>query len=167
MRDVIHLEELEFRNPRAVDATPIWHLIEKIGGLERNTSYAYLLLCSHFAGGSLVATYNENPVGFVLGYRVPSAKDTMFVWQVGVAPELRGQGLAGALLSRFVELPEYRTCRFLEATVAPGNEASQALFQGFARRRDLPCSRSAGFPSNLFPPPHDDEDLYRIGPLNR
>ena len=91
----------------------------------------------------------------------------MFVWQVGVHPKLRGHGLAGALLSRFSELPEYRECRFLEATVGSDNQASQALFKGFARQRGLACAISTGYPAHLFPEPHENEDLYRIGPLRK
>lgn len=165
MTHAINIEELEFRHPGPHDAMPIWHLIGEISGLERNTCYAYLLLCSHFAEGSLVATHEGKPIGFVLGYGPPKDPDTMFVWQIGVHQNMRGQGLAGALLSRFAELHQYRECNFLEATVGSRNEASQALFQSFARRRGVSSSQCAGFPAYLFPDAHEDEDLYRIGPL--
>jgi L-2,4-diaminobutyric acid acetyltransferase len=125
-----------------------------------------VLLCTHFAAGSLVAVRDGELVGCVLGYRPPTRPDAMFVWQIGVHADARGCGLATELLARFSELPIYRECRFLEATVGTSNQASRALFRGFARERDAPCEEGPGFPAALFAAKsHEDEDLFRIGPL--
>lgn len=148
------------------DGEPIWRLVGELQGLEQNTCYAYLLLCSHFGDGCVVARRGANIVGFVLGYRPPSRPDAMFVWQVGVHPEARGQGLGTRLLDHFTHLPAYRDCTFLEATVGTSNTASQALFRGFASKREVPCEEGPGFPAALFGDGgHEDEDLFRIGPL--
>lgn len=162
--------ELRYRNPTAADGAAVYELIGEIGTLERNSCYAYLLLCSHFAPGAVVAEVGERLVGFVLGYRPPSRPDACFVWQVGVHPDMRGRGLATELLSRFVALPAYRECRYLEATVGASNQASRALFSRFANKRGVPCEIGPGFPGALFAPDnhglaHEDEDLFRIGPL--
>lgn len=160
------MSEITLRPPTELDAAPLWNLIAEVGGLERNTCYAYLLLCTHFASSSLVATRDTRLVGFVLGYRPPSHPDSMFVWQVGVHPDARGHGLATRLLEAFAELPAHRECRFLEATVGTSNEGSRALFRGFAHRRGLPCEEGPGFGAALFASAnHEDEDLFRIGPL--
>jgi L-2,4-diaminobutyric acid acetyltransferase len=160
-------DEITFRNPTASDGAAIYDLIAEIGGLERNTCYAYLLLCSHFASGGVVAESGGRLVGFVLGYRPPSRPDAMFVWQVGVHPDMRGRGLATRLLGEFIGLDAYRECSYLEATVGTGNAASRALFSRFAAKRDLPCEIGPGYPSALFASPHhEDEDLFRIGPVD-
>jgi len=158
--------DIEIRHPLETDAAPLWQLIGEMGGLERNTCYAYVLLCTHFAAGSLVAVQDGQLVGCVLGYLPPSQPDAMFVWQIGVRAEARGHGLATKLLDRFSGLPTYEECRFLETTVATTNQASRALFRGFARRCGVPCEEGPGFPAVLFlPESHEDEDLFRIGPL--
>ena len=83
-------DEIEFRQPTVEDAAPLWRLIGELEGLEQNTCYCYLLLCSHFATSSVVATRADEIVGFVLGYRPPTRQNAMFVWQVAVhrAPRL-------------------------------------------------------------------------------
>jgi L-2,4-diaminobutyric acid acetyltransferase len=163
-------DDLSFRNPTVEDGAAIYELIAEIGALERNTCYAYLLLCSHFAPGAVVAERGGRVVGFVLGYRPPSRPEACFVWQVGVHPDMRGRGLATELLSQFAALPAYRECRYLEATVGTDNAASRALFSRFAEKRGFACEIGPGFPGALFATDentrtHADEDLFRIGPL--
>lgn len=158
-------DEITFRAPTAADGAPMFELIDAIGGLERNTGYAYLLLCSHFADHAVIAERGGQMVGFVVGYRPPSHPEAMFVWQVGVHPALRGRGLATALLERFVDLDAHRDCRYLEATVGSGNRASRALFSRFADRRGAHCETGGGYPGSLFASEHEDEVLFRIGPL--
>ena len=163
-------DDIGFRNPTAGDAAEIYRLIGEIGTLERNTCYAYVLLCSHFAPGAVVAEHRGRIVGFVLGYRPPTRPDAAFVWQVGVHPDMRGRGLATELLSRFFAMPHYDECRYLEATVGTTNAASRALFSRFAEKRGVACEIGPGYPGDLFASAtpghsHEDEDLFRIGPL--
>lgn len=156
---------MTFRPPTARDAAAIWRELPAIGNLERNSAYAYLLLCSHFASTSIVAEREGRVVGFVLGYRPPTDPDALFVWQVGVTPEARGRGLARRLLDEVLVRPGCRGVRHLTATVSPDNAASLALFRSLARRRGVPCEEAGCFPAALFPEPHPDENLLRIGPL--
>jgi L-2,4-diaminobutyric acid acetyltransferase len=157
--------ELTLRGPDVADAARIWSALPRMGALERNTAYAYLLLCSHFGATGIVAERGPDLVGFVLGYRPPTDPDALFVWQVGVVPEARGQGLASRMLDALVARPGNRSARWLTATVSSDNTASLALFRGFARHRGAVCQQRRCFESSLFPEPHPGEDLLRIGPL--
>ncbi|HUH01510.1 MAG TPA: diaminobutyrate acetyltransferase [Kofleriaceae bacterium] len=150
------------RSPRAGDAPAVWQLIGDAGTLERNTAYAYVLLCTHFAETCVVAEQGDQLVGVVCAYRPPGRDDTLFVWQVGVHPSMRGRGLGRRLLDAAVTRAG---ARFLEATVAPSNEASRRLFGGFARVRGATCEIRPGFAGELFAAGHEDEDLFHIGPL--
>jgi L-2,4-diaminobutyric acid acetyltransferase len=160
--------EFELRSPVATDARSIWQLVDALPDLDSNSPYAYLLLCSHFAGTALIARRNSEPAGFVLGYQRPDEATTAFVWQIAVAESARGCGLGRAMLDRwFARCTEAFDARFLEATVTPSNRASRALFTSFANKRSVSLEEQVAFPSGLFPehPPHESEISLRIGPM--
>jgi len=158
--------EVAIRAPELGDAGAIWALVRDSGTLDVNSPYAYLLMCSHFSGTSVVAVVAGDLVGFVAAYCPPGDGDTAFVWQVGVAQSVRGQGVAGRMLDAVVDRAG---ARYLEATVTPSNAPSWGLFRGFARRRGVPCEETPRFGVELFPPDgdHEPENLVRIGPLTK
>lgn len=154
------------RSPRLADSREIWRLVCESEQLDRNSPYAYLLLCSDFAATSLVAEASGRVIAFVCGYRPPDRSDTVFVWQIGVAREARRCGTGAALLDGLLAQPGCRDVMFLEATVTPSNTASYALFSAFARRHQAALHEDCGFAGSLFPGrDHEDEIRLRIGPL--
>ena len=159
----------ELRPPTAEDARDIVALVRRVPELDANSPYAYLLLCHHFGATGLVHREKGELLAFVLGYCPPGQPDTYFLWQVGVAPESRGRGLAGRAVIALMRRLEREGVRFLEATVTPSNEASAALFRGTARRLGAPCQERPLFGPELFPPgdAHEAEVLFRIGPWAR
>lgn len=161
------MSELHLRRPKPDDAAGITRLIEACGPLDVNSTYAYLLLCHHFAGTCVVAELNGELAGFLSAYVPPAQDDTLFVWQVAVASTARGRGLASSLIENVLARDECRSVRFVEATVSPSNRASQAFLQSLARRHRTECRVSDGFPQSLFGEgaEHEAEELYRIGPL--
>lgn len=151
----------------------MWQFISDHGGLELNTAYAYLVLADDFTDTCVVAEDvqrgsepGDGPLaGFVLGYRPPTHPDTLFVWQVGVAPSHRGQGLARRMILDLLErnAPEVR---YLESTVTPSNTASRRLFRSIAEKRGTTCDVSAYLTEELFPEAgHEAEEKFRIGPF--
>lgn len=134
----------------------------EIDGLDRNSSYAYLLWCRDFAPTSVVATTDQGLAGFVTGYLRPDEPATLFVWQVAVGVAHRRVGLARRMLDDLVErvAPEV-----LEATVTLGNGPSRALFAAFARDRRARQTLAPLFDAAAFPDAHEGEHLVRIGPL--
>lgn len=159
--------EYSFRHPRPEDGASLFDLVRTSGALEANSAYAYVMACDHFAGTCLLALREGRAAGFVLAFVSPARPDAVFVWQIGVAPSERGRGLGQTLLKRLIAAPACRAVSHLEATVAPSNRASQALFTGFARSLGVPCaiSAAAGYGAALFPGTHEAEPLYRIGPF--
>ncbi len=157
---------IRFRAARPEDGAAMWRLVQDMGGLELNTAYFYVLFCIDFAETCVVAEADNGELaGFVLGHRPPARPDTVFVWQVGVAPWMRRQGLAGRLLEALLR-QQARPARWLEATVSPDNTASMQLFRALARAHDARCEESDFMDAGLFPGDHAAERLFRIGPLN-
>ncbi|WP_099022503.1 diaminobutyrate acetyltransferase [Mycolicibacterium palauense] len=158
------------RRPRATDAIGMGRLVADSGVLDPNSSYAYLLLATDFADTSIVAERDGRLCGFITGYHPPTRPEVLFVWQVVVAESAQGTGLGGAMLDAL--LHRVRTDRHghpvtVEATVAPSNSASRALFGGFARRHGVPLIEQPRFDAALMDPEggHEDEPVLRIGPF--
>jgi len=152
---------LACRPARREDGPALWSLA-RAAGLDENSPYAYLLWGEYFGDTTIVATSDDGAVvGFVMAFRRPDEPSTVFVWQVGVAADHRQMGIAGRLLDALVE----RTgATALEATVTPTNTASKTLFRRFGERHGLPVTVEPLFPEGLFPPGHEAEDRFRIGP---
>lgn len=145
----------------------VFRLVESCPPLDTNSSYCNLLQCSHFASTSIAAEMDGDLVGFVSGYIVPDRPDTLFVWQVAVAEQARGLGLASHMLVNLLARPQPARVSFLETTITQDNRASWALFEGVAKKS------SADFQSGPwmdraahFAGQHDSEALVRIGPFN-
>lgn len=156
-------------HPTRADGASLWRIARDSQKLDLNSQYAYLLWCRDFAETSVVAKVDGHPVGFVIGYRRPSAPETALVWQVAVDASQRGQGLAGKLLDELFTRLVRQGVRYLETTVTPDNEASIRTFASFAKRWDASMERSELFARKDFASddePHEAEDLYRIGPLS-
>ncbi|MDQ3787301.1 MAG: diaminobutyrate acetyltransferase [Actinomycetota bacterium] len=156
------MSERVIDSPSKKDGAAIWRIARDSGKLDLNSSYAYLLWCHDFADTSAVARVGDEVVGFVIGYRRPSAPDTVVVWQIAVDAGQRGRGTAAALLDALVR----RTgARRVETTITPDNEPSNALFRSLADRWGAEMSVAGEFAGSEFPDDHETEVLYRIGPF--
>lgn len=156
-------------SPTKADGAALWRIARDSRKLDLNSPYAYLLWCRDFAETSVVAKVDGSPVGFVIAYRRPQAPDTALVWQVAVDASQRGQGLGGTLLDELFKRLSGQGVRYLETTITPGNKASINLFTSFARRWDAALESSTLFAGTDFPSDdeaHEQEDLFRIGPLS-
>jgi L-2,4-diaminobutyric acid acetyltransferase len=128
--------------------------------------YCNLLQCTHFAGTSVAADAQGKLAGFISGYLVPSKADTLFIWQVAIDPQFRGQGLATRMLNEILARPACASVTYLETTITASNRASWSLFEGLARklqaelRSTLHFDRSAHFAGG-----HESERLVQIGPI--
>lgn len=159
------IAEPAFRKARPADGARMYELVREMGGLELNTAYFYVLFCIDFADTCVVAEVDGELAGFVLGHRPPERPDTVFVWQVGVAPFMRKQGMARRLLDAFLE--QNPDARWLEASVTPSNTASRKLFRSVARDHGVDCDVSDFMRAEHFPDGHEPEELFRIGPLKQ
>lgn len=138
--------------------------------LDVNSTYTYLLMATDFASTSIVADVRGELHGLITGYHPPDRPEVLFVWQVAVARASQGTGLGGTMLDSLVS--RVRSSRHghpitVEATVAPNNSASRALFGGFAIRHGVPLTEHRHFTAADLDPNqnHEDEPILRIGPI--
>ncbi|MEE4637626.1 MAG: diaminobutyrate acetyltransferase [Wenzhouxiangella sp.] len=158
---------VSFRRPRAEDGAAMWRLVKDMGGLELNSAYFYVLFAKDFADTSIVAESDGGDLaGFIVGHRPPQRAQAVFVWQIGVAPWMRRQGLARRMLEALLAA-QTADVRWLEATVSPDNGASTQLFRSIARDLGVECLESEYLGAPLFPSAHEAENLFRIGPLDK
>ena len=157
-------EQIQFRPPTSADARAMRSLAQDSQVLSVNSTYYYALMARHFSDTCLVAEGTEGICGYVTGYSPPEQPDTLFVWQVGVAHECQGQGLATKMLSALInsKQPDY-----LEATIAPDNKASINLFCSVARQlgADYTFAKTPFFGEEELGAGEDAEHLMHIGPF--
>jgi len=158
---------IRFRKPEVKDGSEVWNLVRDSGGLDLNSAYSYLMLCDLFRDTCSVAESEGRIVGFTSAFRKPEDGETLFVWQIAVDRSMRGRGVGRALIREVLERASNSEVTFLEATIGPNNIPSRRLFLGIAESLGADCSISQKYASDQFPGPeqHDDELLYRIGPL--
>ncbi|HET7314361.1 diaminobutyrate acetyltransferase [Salinisphaera sp.] len=163
-------KEVHFRPPSKQDGAGILKLVHDLGVLDSNSAYAYMLIGEHHADSSVVAEIDGRLVGFITAYILPRHPDIVFVWQVGVSKDGRGYGLATRMLFEILKRPACFDVHYLDTTIGPSNEPSQALFRGLARRLDTYVEERELFGSDLFgdfdDEEHESEILFRIGPFD-
>lgn len=155
--------DLTFREPTVEDGSRVWELIHACEPLDRNSMYCNLLQCDHFADTCVVAEIDGDVVGWVSAYIVPSDPDTLFVWQVAVSDSARGRGVAKKMLNELVSRPGCADVEFLKTTITKDNEASWALFNGFADQTDADLDHDAHYVRDAhFDGRHATEHLVTI-----
>ncbi|MCP5150759.1 MAG: diaminobutyrate acetyltransferase [Ectothiorhodospiraceae bacterium] len=153
--------------PRGTDAADVHALVADCPPLDRNSLYANLLQCTHFATTCALARRRDDVVGWVSGYLPPDKTSTYFLWQVAVRDDARGQRLPLRLVRDILARPVCREVRYLETTITPDNSASWALFESIAAWLSAPLRRKVHFEREAhFRGRHEPEVLVTIGPFS-
>lgn len=158
---------IRFRNPTIDDGLRIWELIAACPPLDQNSIYCNCLQCSHFADTCMLAERDGDAVGWLSGYRPPASPDTLFIWQIAVHPDARGEGLGKELIETLLDSDACAGVRRIETTITAANDLSWALFKATAQSLGAPLRREPWFDrDDHFDGRHDTEHLVRIGPFD-
>ena len=96
---------------------------------------------------------------------MPQRPDTLFVWQVAVHSQARGQGLGVRMLDELVLRLQPGGVTHMETTITRDNEASWAMFGRHASNFSAAMDDRVFFDREQhFQGSHDSEYLVRIGP---
>jgi L-2,4-diaminobutyric acid acetyltransferase len=148
------------------DGRPIWELIASCPPLDQNSMYCNILQCTHFAETCALADRGGKPVGWLSAYCPPEEPHTLFVWQIAVHEDARGEGLGRGLLEHLLARPHLRNVTHIKATVTPDNHASWGLFSALARRLDARIEHEDWLDQERhFSGQHAPETLITIGPF--
>jgi len=154
-----------FRHPTLDDGLALYELVKACPPLDLNSSYLYFLQASHFAETCLVAEQDSEIVGFVSGYCRPDAEQDLFIWQVAVAPKVRGQGLGKQLVTQLIaaQIKAGIALNAVSCTISPSNLASQGLFKSLAEQHRLLIERRPFIKAEQFgAQAHEAEDSYTL-----
>jgi L-2,4-diaminobutyric acid acetyltransferase len=165
-RETAPLRDTQFGPPGTADAPTIRQLIDRCKPLDVNSTYAYLLLCHHFADTCVVARRHGDITGFVSAYRPPRSPETLFIWQVAVHPEARGESLGNHMIANLLRRETLNGIRQIETTVSPSNLASRGMFERLAKHLDVELREQELFDETAFgDEAHETEVLFKLGPL--
>lgn len=158
------LLDLHFRKPVLADGYAIYQLIKSSPPLDLNSSYLYFLQASHFADTCIVAEQDGRINGFISAYFQPDRPQALFIWQVAVAESHRGQGLAKTMLSALLNnQPKDSQMSEITCTISPSNQASQSLFNSFAKTHGLDLNTTPFINESHFGEEnHEAEELYTL-----
>jgi L-2,4-diaminobutyric acid acetyltransferase len=154
------------RPPTLRDGVAVHDLIRSCPPLDINSLYCNLLQCTHFASTCAIAidgVDGESVLGWLSAHRPPTDPETLFVWQVAVAPAARRTGLAHALLDDILAREACRGVVRVGASVTATNVASLGFFESFARRWGSHVELAPWLDeSEAFGSRHDSEWSIRI-----
>ena len=128
------MTKTSFRIPTAEDGSAIWDLVRRAHPLDENSMYCNLIQADHFGETCVIAEDQGRAAGWISGHILPADPETFFVWQVAVAPEARGKGLAGRMMEALLSREALAGIRQLQTTITEDNAASWALFRRASER---------------------------------
>ena len=111
------------------DFLNIYKFVSKCKPLESYSEHFYKIMLRYFGNSCFVAKFNDEIVGFVMGFRSQVDKEKIFLWQIGVFSYYRGKEVSKMLLDDFEKAGKNLGCKRIEVTVDPDNIASQKLFE--------------------------------------
>ncbi len=102
-------------------------------------------MCHYLSASSFVVEHDGELGGFLVGL-IDHAKAEAYIHMVGVAPALRGTGLAQQLYEKFFTLAISQQCRTVRAITAPVNQRSIAFHQRMGFELEVGDGEVAGLP---------------------
>jgi L-2,4-diaminobutyric acid acetyltransferase len=151
------------RKPTSLDGSQVHALIERCTPLDRNSLYCNLLQCSLFAATCVIAEDQHQPAGFASAFLLPESPKTLFIWQVAVAPEARGLGLASKMILELLARPICQQVNELQTSITPDNRASWSLFESLAKKLSASLQTSPLFDRIAhFHSQHQSETLVTL-----
>jgi L-2,4-diaminobutyric acid acetyltransferase len=122
------------RNIEPSDADILQTFVSKCPPLDPHTLFTYWVLARYQPTyGFAAQDLNGEVIGLLTAIASSNNDETVYVWQIGVAPAVRGNGLAQDLLHELNMAALQNRRRLLEVSIDSHNQESYRLFHAFAR----------------------------------
>jgi len=107
----------------------IHRFISGCGVLESYAEHFFKIILRYFGNTSFLAEADGKIAGLMWGFGSQKDPETFFLWQIGVDPAFRGEGIAHRIMEHAEEHLPRLGFRRIEVTVAPENVPSRRLFE--------------------------------------
>ena len=107
----------------------VYRFIGACGVLETYGAHFYRIVIRYFRDTCYLAERDGEILGFMWGFMSQTDPRTFFLWQIGVDPSTRGEGIGGRILEAAERELAERGCNRIELTIDPSNRPSQRLFE--------------------------------------
>lgn len=154
---------MDIRNCRETDVDKIRKFVKRSKPLDLHTVFTYWTLFKYFGDTCFVLEKEGRIIGFISSLLSSNQPDTLYLWQIGIDPDYRGNRYAEILLKRVVEAARAKDCKGLQVTIAHENRSSYRLFSRFALEQGLTMDKTGAV--DIFDSLTKEktvEDLYEI-----
>jgi diaminobutyrate acetyltransferase len=117
------------RKAREDEFLNVYRFISSCGVLETYGEHFFRIVIRYFGSTSYLAEQDGRIVGYMWGFITQEDPETFFLWQIGVDPATRGDGIGGLILEEAEKELAARGCKRIELTIDPTNRPSQRLFE--------------------------------------
>ncbi|PNX50027.1 MAG: hypothetical protein BV456_08095 [Thermoplasmata archaeon M8B2D] len=111
------------------DFLKVYRFILNCKPLEKYSEHFYKIMLRYFSNSCFIAEFNNDIVGFIMGFRSQVDKNKFFVWQIGVFSKYRGKEVGKKLLNQIEQTAKEFGCKIIELTVDPENIPSYRFFE--------------------------------------
>jgi L-2,4-diaminobutyric acid acetyltransferase len=111
------------------DFLNVYKFVSKCKPLENYSEHFYKIMLRYFSNSCFIAEFNNEIVGYVMGFASQVDSKTFFLWQIGVFSYHRGKEIGKMLLNEFEKAGRNLGYKRVEVTVDPENISSQKLFE--------------------------------------
>jgi len=122
---------MKIRNVNTQDAPTLRKLASLCPPLDLHTPYTYWLLTFMYSDTCFILEIDDKPVGFITSVY---SKKSLFIWQIGILPEYRHQGLSSALLKQVFTKADGLGISKVNVSITEDNQASNKSFETFCKK---------------------------------
>jgi L-2,4-diaminobutyric acid acetyltransferase len=111
------------------DFLKIYKFISNCKPLENYSEHFYKIMLRYFGNSCFIAEFNNDVVGFVMGFRSQVDQNKFFLWQIGVFSKYREKEVGKKLINEIEKAARSLGCKSVELTVDPENMPSTRFFE--------------------------------------
>ena len=127
---------MSIRTVSVSDVSDVRVFVDRCKPLTLHTAVTYGVLFRNFSELCFVFEDNERIIGFLAALRGTSHSDAVYVWQLGVSADMRGQGISHKLLDALAQSSKSIGISKLHVGIEPSNDVSLKVFESYARKQN-------------------------------